>query len=483
MIASLKSGLLYTALGVYSRYLVQLIVVTILSRLLTPKMFGVVAIMQIFNVFFIMMIESGMGPAIIQEKSLSNQDNNILFNFSAFFSLIISILFGLLGLFLSFLYTNSVYITLTWVQAVSVLFNGLNIVPTALLNKRKKFAAVNFSIVIATVISGIVGVVSAFWGLGVYALVFSNIILSFINFFINFFISKVKFLLQLKILPLKKIWNFSKNQFLTNIFNYFSLNSDNILIGKFMGATPLANYNKAYQLLMLPNQLFSNLVTPVLQPILSEKQDNVDFIRVFYFRLIHLLALVGIPLSVYLNVSARSIIFTFFGYQWGEAILPFEILSLTVWVQMILTTDGAIFQSRNKTQIMKKMVGISSVILVLTILIGIILGSIIYVSICLSCGFVFVFFIRFHSLVKKVLHGTMQAFLKEFISPVILGGVAFILLEIVKDISIGNVFSKLIFQSIIFILLMCGYIFIGPERKNIKFIFGDNFLKKLERKK
>ncbi|MCT1185681.1 hypothetical protein EFL96_07410 [Lactococcus lactis] len=85
----LREGFTFTAIGTYSNFLIQIIVQAILSRLLSPREYGIIAIMQVFIVFFAMLVEAGMGPAIIQNKKLTNRDNMNLFNFSAIFSILI----------------------------------------------------------------------------------------------------------------------------------------------------------------------------------------------------------------------------------------------------------------------------------------------------------------------------------------------------------------------------------------------------------
>lgn len=116
----LRKGFFFNAIGTYTNFLVQFLVQIILSRLLTPKEYGVVAIMSVFIIFFQVMIEAGLGPAIIQDKSLTNQSNRILYNFSAIFSLIFAIIFGFFGIVLSKIYGNPIYLSLTWIQAISV---------------------------------------------------------------------------------------------------------------------------------------------------------------------------------------------------------------------------------------------------------------------------------------------------------------------------------------------------------------------------
>lgn len=464
----LKAGMIFTTIGVYSNFVLQLVINAVLSRLLTPSEYGVVAIMQVFIVFFALMIEAGMGPAIIQNKTLEERDIKVLFNYSALFAVIVALIFGLFGQVLAIVYNDNIYRGLTWIQAISVLFNGLNIVPSALLNKEKKFKQVNFSMVIANICAGIVGVGLAFLHFGVYALIFSAITTSLVNFSMNRFFTMLTFSREFYLKPLKKIWNFSKNQFGFNFINYFSRNSDNILIGKFMGAAPLANYSKAYQLIMLPNTLFLGIISPVLQPVLSDYQDDVDYIREVYFKIVHILALIGIPLSVFLSLSSKQIIYFMFGSQWSNAIIPFSILSLTVWIQMTLSSSGAILQARNHTKLLFRLGVIGAIILVTSISIGIFLGGINMVAISLAIGFSINYIFNFSQVIKISLNGSLIDFFKEFISPIILGFIMFVVLEVYSWIEPQSIFLGLVIRGIIFLTVMLFYILFTKEKNIVK---------------
>lgn len=466
----LRRGFIFTAMGTYSNFLLQIIIQMVLSRLLTPKEYGVVAIMQVFILFFSLMIEAGMGPAIIQNKQLTLRDNEVLFNFSVLGAAVVAILFGLFGLLLADIYGNSIYIALTWIQAISVFFSGLNVVPTALLNKKKQFKAVNFSMVFGNVCAGIVGVSMAFAHAGVYALILSAITSSVVNFLWNRFFTRMRFSFSWDSTPLKIIWTFSKNQFGFNLINYFSRNSDNILIGKFMGAAPLANYNKSYQLLLMPTQLIANIMNPVLQPVLSDYQDDVAYIRNFYFKLIHFMALIGVPLSVFLSLSSEQVIYFMFGTQWTAAVYPFSILSLTVWIQLTISSTGAILQARNHSKLLLINGILSAVILVTSIVIGVAFGAIIYVAICYSIGAVIVFCINFYNIIVKSLEGSYLRFWYQFLSPAIVGGIVFILLFFEKFIDPSNIFLSLLIRGLIFLGVLALYIALTSEKETLKLI-------------
>jgi O-antigen/teichoic acid export membrane protein len=465
---ALKSGIIFTTIGKFSNLVTILIVNAVLSRLLSPDDYGVVATVQVFILFFQMLVEAGMGPAIIQNKKLPNRDIGILFNYSIILAIILSVAFGFFGNFLVYFYDNPIYLKIAWIQSIAILISGLNVVPTALLNKEKRFKKVNFNQVISSIISGGVGVLFAYLGFGVYALIFQAITLAGIFFVSNILAVRIQFQKELDIKVLKKILGFSINQFGFNFINYFSRNADNILVGKTMGPAALGNYSKAYQLFMMPNNILLGIISPVLQPVLSDYQDDVVTVKETFFKVINFLALIGVSLSIFLSIFSREIIEFLFGNQWGEAVLPFRILALTIWIQMTLSSTGAIFQARNKARELMITGTISAIVLVSSIVIGVYTQDLVKLAICISIGFLLNFLVSFYRLMHLVLEDTLTSLIKVFIKPFMVGGVVFLGLILTKSIVITNAFLYLVVESIAFgVLVLLGLIVTG-EFKLIK---------------
>lgn len=468
-----KAGFIFTAIGKFSNIFIQLLINAILSRLLTPKDYGIVAVVQVFVLFFQLLTEAGMGPAIIQNKSLLKKDYSILFNYSIIFAVTLSILFGLFGNVISLVYDDDIYKKICWIQSIAVFIGGANVIPIAILNKEKRFKDLNIVVIKANFFGGITGVISALLGMGVYSLIYSSIAIQFATFcLINSKVNLV-FKYSLEIEPLKKIWYFARNQFSFNFINYFSRNADNLLIGKFIGEKALGNYSKAYQLLMMPNSVLLGIITPVLQPVLAEFENDISYIRDIYFKIFHFLALIGVPLSIFLSFTAKEVVFLMYGNQWGDAVYPFSILSLSVWVQMTVSSSGAIFQARNKSNYLLLNGLISAIILVSSIIIGLTCGSIDMVSIFLTIGFYLNFLISFRILTHYVLESSIFSLIKEIKKPLILGfvlvGVFIILKFLLEQISIG-VFLTFIIKTGLFLSVSIGGVFLLGETKYFKVI-------------
>jgi O-antigen/teichoic acid export membrane protein len=467
-----RAGMLFTAIGQYSNILIQLLINVILSRIISVEEFGVMANVQVFLLFFQMLVTAGLGPAIIQNKELSTKDYGVLFNYTIIFSIILSLFFGSFGFIVANVYHNPIYKKLFWIMATIVFCEGLNVVPTALLNKELRFRTLNLRLLFCNLMGAILGVIAAFSGLGVYALIISVAVPAVLTLFANFAVVRIRYTLSLERKPLMLVWGFARNQLSFTILNYFSRNSDNLMIGKFLGSVPLANYQKSYQLITMPNTVFLGIISPVLQPVLSQHQDNVALVRNMFFKIIRILGLIAFPLTAFMVLNAHEIIIFLFGPKWYEAVVPFSILSFSVWAQMLTSVTGSIFMARDHSHTLLKNGLISTAIIVPLTVIGILFSSITYVAIFICSAYVLNFFTSYWILMNKVLEGRLLDALKQLIIPACIGGIITVELVIMNSfLSFSSMFLTLVVRGIIWVLslIICFYIF--DEWKNIKQLF------------
>lgn len=465
----LRIGLMYTTLGRYGNFLITLIVNAILSRLLTPTDYGVVAIIMVFVTFFQLLSNVGIGPAIVQSKKLNAQDVSSLYGFSVLFSIILPILFLIVGLGLCLFYDNKIFFPLSLILSISLVFYTLVIVPDALLTKEKRFMEINLIFLASTIVGGIVGIFMALNGFGVYSLVWNNAITSFINYGLKNRLVRIK-IRKLSRESFNKIKTFVKNQFFASLITYLGKNLDNLLIGKNLGASNLGNYSKAYQLIMYPNFLFASIINSILLPFLSDIQEDTREISLMYLNILKILLLFGIPMSLFMTLYGKQIIFFIFGTQWTKAIFPFEILSLSVWIQMVQASAEPIFQAKNRTDQLLNTSIFSLVTIVIALAIGLLLGTINYVSIFLTLSFFISLTYRMYILMKKVLFVDLKTFLKTFEKPVLIGIIYLMVGSISKKYIeiINSNFYQLMLAGIIWMMTLFLLLFVFGELKKIK---------------
>ncbi|WP_231549408.1 lipopolysaccharide biosynthesis protein [Carnobacterium jeotgali] len=462
-----KKGIFYSAIGKYSNVVIQLLVTAVLSRILTPAEYGIVAVVNVFLIFFQMLADFGIGPAIIQNKSLEKEEINSIFGFSLYLALFLGIVFMFLGHPISAFYNNEVYKPISIVLAICVFFYGILVVPQSMLLRDKKFSTVNMVTVLANIVSGVVSIVMAINGFSYYSLIISNTAKAALLFIIFYLKTNLKASLKIDKAPLKKIFSFSKNQFLFNFINYFSRNLDSLLIGRYFSASSLAFYDKAYQVSLYPNQILTNVISPVIQPIMSDYEKNLEKIKSVYLKITTILATIGLPLSVFLVFHSSDIILFLFGDQWSGSVVTFQILALSVWIQMILSSTGAIFQSANRTDLLLLSGVLSAVVTVTAIFIGIWAGKIEYVALMVIIAFTVNFIQTNYLLMYRLFNSNFIEFGKALVKPVIMAIIQGVFFVVIPRFSFSS-FVNLMINGIAFVILFIIGLILTGQMKLLK---------------
>lgn len=137
-----------------------------------------------------------------------------------------------------------------------------------------------------------------------------------------------------------------------NLFNYFARNADSVLIGRFLGAQDLGYYSLAYRLLLYPLQTVSHVIGRVMFPVYAQLQTDDARFRRAYLKTTGAIAFVTFPMMLGLMMCARPFVLTLFGAQWMPVIPLVMILAPVGMLQSIVTTVGAIYLAKGRTDYM-----------------------------------------------------------------------------------------------------------------------------------
>lgn len=468
----LMSGVFYTAIAKYSGIIVSLVIAGILARLIEPEDFGVVAIATVIISFFSIFSDLGIAPAIIQNKELSKNDLSNIFTFTLWLGISISILFFLCSWPISHFYLNGTLLNICQLLSLNLFFASANIVPNALLFKEKEFRFIAYRSLIIQIAGGSIAITAALMGAGLYALIINPILSSILLFLISFRKNPQRLSRTWGIQSMKKIFSFSAYQFMFNVINYFSRNLDKLLIGKYMDMVALGYYEKSYRLMMLPLQNITHVISPVMHPIFSDFQNDLSKLSVSYNKVVRFLAFIGFPLSVLLWFCSGEIILIIFGEQWRPSIPVFQILSISVGIQVILSTSGSIFQAANDTRSLFICGVFSTLLNIIGILIGIFFFKTLEaVAWCICFTFTINFVQCYIWMYKVTFKQSLRAFWKQFVSPILLTGILIACLLPIYHLSDKcSISISLLLKGSVFIIVYVTYVQTKGEFNIINFI-------------
>lgn len=473
---SLRQAALYNLITKMSSFVIQLLITMVLSRLIAPAEFGVIAILTIVLGFLNIFADMGIGIAVIQRKNIYKEQLNSLFSTSFYIGIALALLMVLLSFPVSNFYENDIYINLFCFASLVAFFNALNIVPSALLQREKRFDKIMYRTVISMLVSGVIGIFLAFYGCGSYALLFQSISSSLMIFFWNYYHFRLSISLKVKWVEVKSLMGrYSLFQVLFNILNYFTRNLDHLLIGKFMGETKLGYYNKAYALHLYPNFLISNVITQVMHPYFKDYQDELNKMYDGLLRVVKTVSIIAVFAQLVAFICSRELILLFFGSQWGAAVMPFHALTICIWSQLVVNMCGSIFLALGRTDQTFKCSVINIVIITTVIVIGLLVQSLELLSLFVAIAYILILIITYVILIKFTLKLSMVPFLKTVYADVVVLAILSVLSEVLWHyIYIDNIVLSLIIKLVYTIGLYGFYIVVSKKY----LIFRDLMAKK-----
>ena len=177
---------------------------------------------------------------------------------------------------------------------------------------------------------GLVGIVLALLKWGVWALIGAQIGQALLGSILISIFQPYSKKLQLDLQAFRELFYFGSGFTLARIGNYFAGNVDNLVVGRWLGEESLGMYSRAFQLIVMPANLFGQVLDTVLFPAMSAVQDSKSRLTSAFRRGVLFITVVVLPISVLSVILAPEIIHIFLGKNWGNAIAPFQILSISI---------------------------------------------------------------------------------------------------------------------------------------------------------
>lgn len=322
------TGMFWMLTGSGLQAVLKIVVISILARLLTPADFGVIGASLVVISFLEIFGKLGLAPAIVQRPDLN--ETHIKTGQTA--SIVLGCLMGLLLFALApamaALFHMQSLEPVVKVLALAFPLKGLATVPEALMQRQMRFremAAINISSYVLGYAT--VSIALAALGFGVNALVIGILAQAALTRLSFFFLIRLPSGFSLDRTALRQLLTFGGGMTLSSLGNFFALNLDNIIVGRWLGAEALGIYSRAYQFLMQPTALIGGTIDRVLFSAMGEAQGDGARIDRAYRHSLAIVAMVTLPLSAALVILAPEVIELLLGPRWTSVIVPFQILA------------------------------------------------------------------------------------------------------------------------------------------------------------
>jgi O-antigen/teichoic acid export membrane protein len=341
-------ALKWNYLGVAARIGAQFIATLILARILGPQAFGLFAATVVVTGFASIVIELGLGAALIQKPDLTPDDIRHVFTWLVAAGGTVAGAIVLAAPWLSSLFGDPSLTTLLFGAASYVLFYALGSVSSSLLRRKFDMKAVQIAM-ITSYVAGFIGygIPAALLGLGAWSLIGALNVQAIINTVILY--AHVRHPVR----PLFRTQFSALHQFgmrivPTNLLNWVIEYMDNLLVGRLLGMDALGLYSVSYNLARTPTNHVVTTLQSVLFPASARLQNEMDKLRRVYLALVSIVTLVTIPVFVCVGGLSLTVILGLYGEQWRPAASLLLPLALAMPLHSVLALAGPILWGKGQ---------------------------------------------------------------------------------------------------------------------------------------
>jgi O-antigen/teichoic acid export membrane protein len=297
-----------------------------LARLLAPELFGLVAmaavVFELANVF----INSGLGAALIRSKTVSEVDLNTVF----YTNLLLS------GLAYAALYAGSPYIAsfysqpeltaLIQVMGLVVFINAAKVVQTAVLSRKMDFKSQMKANILSVLVSGLLAVMAALYGLGVWSLAVQMLSASLASALVLWLVSQWRPALEFSGESFARLFHFGRNLLAEGLLSVLYQNSYVLVIGRLFSAEITGLYFLATKVSNLVSQQLTGAVQQATFPALSTLQDDNCALRHKYRQIMQMMMFLIVPMMALLAGLASPLFALLFDERWAGAVPYLQLL-------------------------------------------------------------------------------------------------------------------------------------------------------------
>lgn len=376
------SGISWSITAQIVRQIIQFIIIVILARILSPEEFGLIGMITVFTGFALMFSTLGFSGALIQKEKVEERHYSSIFWLNLIIGLILTAVIIGISPFISLFYDEPGLTPLTMLIGICFIINSLGLIHKTIIYREMKFKILAFIEIVTMITGGITAIVLAVLGYGVWSLVWQAIISSIMRVLLTWFKSNWRPQLIFDKKAIKDLLGFGSNVLGFMVANYWIRNTDNLLVGKFLGSNSLGVYSRAYSLMLLPFRQINLVISRVMFPALSRIQHDKERTKCIYLRSISLIALIIFPMMIGLLLIADHFILAIYGEKRAGVIPVLQILCIVGMVQAITSTVEWIYKSQGRADWMFRWRIVSGVIVIGSIGLGIWIGSLKAVALC-----------------------------------------------------------------------------------------------------
>ena len=349
------TALFWSLLERFSQQGIQFVISILLARLLMPKEFGLIAMLTIFIAIAESFINSGFGQALIQKKNATHIDECSIFYFNIVVGVLAAGLLCLVAPWIATFYNQPLLVSLTYALSLNLIINSFGMAQTTLLTKHLDFKAQLKVSMIATFISGTIGIAMAFNGFGVWSLVAQSLSSNFFRTSLLWFFNTWRPSLSFSFASLRSMFVFGSRLLASGLLDTIFNNIYLVVIGKLFSPVTLGFYSRAKGLQQLPVSNISGIVSRVTFPVFSSVQSDKPRLKRGVHKALTILGMINFPTMIGLAIVAKPLTLVLLTVKWLPCVPYLQMLCMVGMLYPLQVINLDVLKAQGRSDIFLKL--------------------------------------------------------------------------------------------------------------------------------
>jgi len=309
----------------------QILSIIILARILTPIVFGQLAAASVLIGLAAAFAEIGVGSAIVQKKNITPGFITTAFIITSMLFLILATLIYFFAPYIASYNKDDSLISVIRFLCISFFLNGISSIPKGLLLRELQYKKLLYCSVIPFITSiNIVSVSLAFYGFGIWSIVYGQTLNSLLVFLGSTFFALY----------------FGGGITLSRLFNYLSVAGDRLVLGNTMNLEFLGIFERLYKISSLISSQLGSIFDNIIFPLFSKEQDNHKLLAAMYYKAIEAASIIGLLIGLIAPLFSYELTFLILGSQYLEYHYVLQILLILSFTRLLTRAGDAILRSQ-----------------------------------------------------------------------------------------------------------------------------------------
>jgi O-antigen/teichoic acid export membrane protein len=358
------------------KFLLNLVSTMVLARLLTPRDFGLVAMVMTITGFLRVFKDAGLSVATVQRERITQAQVSNLFWINVAVSVLSGLIVAALAPVIARFYHNPRLVAVTLLLSATFLISGTTVQHQALLKRQMRFKALAFIEVGSMAVGVLVAVLMALLKCGYWSLVGSSLSMETAGLLLTWSLSRWRPQLPVRNSGIGPLVSFGAHRTMADFITSLARGSDNLLIGRAYGAISVGLYSRASALVIRPLEQFLSPINAVFIPALSRLQSQPERYRYAFLRLYESMVLTAFLFTGLLLALSRPLTLVLLGPKWEQATVIFGGFTLAALCVPLAHAAMWLFTSQGRGRDTLISQSINSCVMVFSFIVGLPYGPV-----------------------------------------------------------------------------------------------------------